>query len=104
MQERGMATRLRDNGGGVVTANVVEGTQDGVVATDDDDRFTGDSGGHELPRIFHLIGARDELPRLAEHAQTLDFGNARIDIPGCGDGRGLRQRGLVVVTGEYPLD
>ena len=56
------------------------------------------------PGLLHLIGARNELPRLAEHVQALKFRDARIDIPGGGDGRSLRQRGAVVVTGEYLLD
>lgn len=104
MQKRGVAARLSYHRSGVMTANVVEGPQYAVVTTDHNDGLAGDGGGDELARTFHVIGARNELPRFAEHIQTLKFRNARIDIPGCGDGRSLRKRSVVVVTGEYLLD
>ena len=104
MQKRGVAARLSYHRSGVMAANVVEGAQDAVVTTDDNDGLASNGCGNELSRTFHLIGARNELPRFAEHVQALQFRNARIDIPGGGNGGSLRERSVVVVTGEYLLD
>src|ERR1700677_4280275 len=81
MQERGVTTGLSYNRSGVVAANIVEGTQISVVAPNHDDRLTRHGGGNELPRILHLIGARDKLPRLAEYFKPLEFGKSRIHVP-----------------------
>jgi hypothetical protein len=70
----------------VVAANIVEGAQSAVIAANNDNRFTGDSGAYELSRRPHLIGAGDELPGFAEHAQALKFRDASIDVPSGGDG------------------
>jgi hypothetical protein len=87
-----------------MAANVVESTQNAVMATHHHDGLTGNRGGNELSRILYLIGARDELPSLAEHMQALEFRDARIDIPGGRDGGSLGERSAVIVTGEYLLD
>src|SRR5271156_5687596 len=66
MQERGVTTGLSYDRGGVMAANIVEGAQISVVTPNHDDRLPGRGCGNELSRILHLIGARDELPCLAE--------------------------------------
>src|SRR5271165_4709812 len=86
MQKRSLAARLGYDGGGVVAANIVKGAQNAVVAADDDDRLSGYGSANELSRRFHLIGARDQLPGPAEHAQALEFRDSWIDVPGGGNG------------------
>jgi len=86
MQQRRLPTGLSDDGGGVMAANIVEGAQSAVIAANHDNRFTGHESGYELSRRLQLINARDQLPGLAEYAETLKFRKAGIYIPGCGNG------------------
>ena len=104
MQNRSLAARLSYDGSSVVPADVVKGPQGAVVAADDHDRLSGDSGTHELSRRFYLISARDQLPGLAVYAQALEVSDAGIDVPGCRNGRGLRQRSTVVIAAKDLLD
>src|ERR1700689_5265848 len=97
LQNLSMATGLGDNGCRVMTADIVEGAQRAVGATNNDDRFSGNPRGDEVSRLPQLIRAGDELPCFAENAEPLQFGDARIDIPGRGNGRRLRQGRAVVV-------
>jgi len=60
----------------VVAADIEESAKSAVVAADNDDGFSGDGGRDELSRRLHLFGARDQLPRFTEYAQTLEFGDA----------------------------
>ena len=86
MQNRGLTARLGYHRSGVMAANVEEGAQDTVVTADYNDGLTCNHSGDELARAFHLIGTRHQLPRFAEHAEALKLRNARIDIPGGGNG------------------
>src|SRR5580700_5134457 len=86
MQERSLAAGFGHDRSGVVAANIVESAQSAVVSANHDNRLTGDGGGDELTGRFHLLGARDELPGLAEHAHAFEIGDARIDVPGCRNG------------------
>jgi hypothetical protein len=104
MQDRGLTARLGYYGGGVMTANVVEGSQGTVVTADHYDGLSRDGSGDELPRGLHLVDTRHELPRFAEHAESLKFRDARIDIPFGRNGGGLRQWSAVVVAGKDLLD
>ena len=59
MQERGLAAGFGYDGGGVVTADIVESAQSAVAAADYDDRLAGDPSAYELACRFHLFGAGD---------------------------------------------
>jgi hypothetical protein len=104
MQDRGLTARLGYYGRGVMTADIVEGSQDAVVAAHHYDGLARNSSSDKLPRGLHLIRARHQLPRFAEHAESLKFRDARIDIPFGRDGGGLRQWSAVVVAGKDLLD
>ena len=82
VEKRGVATRLRYDCGGVVAAHIVKGPQDTVSATNHHNGLAGDRCGNELAGSLNLIGARNQLPCLAENVQPLELGNAGIDIPG----------------------
>jgi hypothetical protein len=99
-----MSAGLSDNSSGVVAANIEEGAQNAVIAANYDYRLTRDRSGDELAGGFQLIGARDELPGFAEYRYTLEVGNPRINVPGRGNGGGLRKRGAIVVTRKNLFD
>ena len=86
MQHRGLTARLRDDGGGVVAANVVESAKDAVSAAHNDDWFSGDDRGDELAWLLQLIDACHQLPGLTEDVEPFQFRDAWIDIPGSGNG------------------
>jgi hypothetical protein len=90
MQESGLAARLSYDSSGMMAANIVEGAQSAVVSADNDNGLTGDGSADELSGQLQLIGTRDKLPGLAENAEALEFRDARVDVPGCGNSRGLR--------------
>jgi hypothetical protein len=52
MQEGSLTARLSHDGSGVMTANIVEGSQNAVVAADHYDGLTRDGSGDELPWGF----------------------------------------------------
>jgi hypothetical protein len=91
----GAAVGFRDDGSGVVAADVVEGAELRVVATDDDDRLAGDVGGEEFTIFAELIEAAGDLPAFSKHGRELQFINAGIAIPG----RGNRRRFLQGIGG-----
>jgi len=95
----GAAVGFGDDGGGVMAANIVEGAELRVVAADDDDGLAGDVGGEERTIFTNLIEAAGNLPAFSEDGRELQFVNARVAIPGRGNGRGLLQRigGIVQV-------
>ena len=103
MQHGSLSAGLSDNGGGVVTADVVEGAENVVVAANYNDRFTGHRGGHKLTRRLQLVRAGDELPAFAEHIEAFQFGDAGIHVPWRRNGGSLGKRRMVVVTGENLL-
>ena len=88
----------------MVTAHVVEGAKHTVSAANHDNGFSSDEGGNELAGRMQLIGTRNELPGLAEDAEAFEFGDARIGIPRCGNGGGLRERCAIIVTGKNLID
>jgi len=88
----GAAVGFWDDGGGVMAADVVEGAELRVVAADDDDGLAGDVGGKERAVFANLIEAAGDLPAFSEDGREFQFVNARVAIPGRGDGRGLLQR------------
>ena len=90
LQNLRVTAGLGDDGCGVMAAHVVESAQCAVAAAHDDDGLSGEARGDEFSRLLQLIGAGDELPGFAEDIEPLQFGDARIDIPRRGDGRGLR--------------
>ena len=100
VKDGGLAAGIGDDGSGVMAADVVEGAQDAVMAADGDDGLTCDSGGEELAGMGELIDAADGEPVAREDGMALEFGDARVGIPGRGDGGGLGERGLRVVAGE----
>ena len=55
----------------VMAADVEEGAQLAVAATNDEQRLAGELRGDELPGALELIGARDYLPGAAEDAFAL---------------------------------
>ena len=85
----GAALGFRDDGRGVMAADVVEGAELGVVAAHDDDGLAGDVGGEELAFFANLIEAADDLPGRAEDAGAFEFFDARVAIPGRGDRGGF---------------
>ena len=68
MQEGSLAAGFGHDGGGVMTADIVESAQSAVTAADNDDRLTGNEGSHELAGRLHLFSAGHQLPGFAEHA------------------------------------
>ena len=80
---------LWNDGGGVMPADVVEGAEFAVIAADDEERFAVDVDGEELARIFDLIEAADDLPVGGEDGVAFELGDARVEIPGRGDGGGV---------------
>src|SRR6266403_3673110 len=81
MQDGGLSAGLGHDGCCVMTAHVVEGAQDAVVSTHGYQRLSGNRGGHKLSRLFDLICAADDLPRLTEHSLPLQFRDTRVDVP-----------------------
>ena len=81
MQNAQLTAGLGYHRSGVMAADVEEGAQDTVVTADYNDGLTCNHSGDELSRGLHLIGTRHQLPRFAEHAEALKFGDARIDVP-----------------------
>ena len=104
LQNLGVAAGLGNDGRSVVTANVIEGAQGSIGSAHNNDGLSREPRGDEFPWLRELIGAGDELPGLAEDVEALEFGDARIDVPGCRDGGRFRQRGAVVVAGENLID
>src|ERR1700693_6371162 len=100
MQDGSLSTRLGYYASRLMAGHVVEATQDKVVASHHHNGFAGDAGGHELAWLLHLFDPPHQLPGLAENRLRLEFCDSRIDVPGPGDGRRIRQRSLVVVAGE----
>src|SRR5262249_26916391 len=74
---------------GVMAADVVEGAQETVFGANDNERLTRELGGEKLADVADLIKPANHLPAPAEDAGTLEFGDARVEIPGGGDGRGF---------------
>lgn len=104
MQVRSVTAGLSHDGSGMVAADIVETAQNSVISANYNNGFTGYAGADKLSGPIQLIGARNELPRLAEYSEALELRNARIDVPRGGNGRSLRQRCPVVVTGEDLVD
>ena len=84
--------RIGDHCGGVMPANVVEGAQLRVIAADDHDRFAGEVGSEEFSFFANLIEAAGDLPCFAKYGGKLQCLNARVAVPGRGDGGGFLQR------------
>lgn len=80
---------LGDDGSSVMAADVVEGAELAVITADGEERIFVDVDGEELAGIFHLIEAADDLPVGGEDRVTFELGDARVEIPECGDGGGL---------------
>jgi hypothetical protein len=95
----GTAMRFRNDGGGVMTANVVEGAEFAVIAADDDERLFVDIDGKELTGLLDLIEAADDLPVGGKDGVAFELRDAGVEIPGSGDGRGVfeRIRGIVEI-------
>src|SRR6476661_7091865 len=53
-------------------ADIVAAAQ-GVLVAQDDDGIVADRGGEEATVPAHLLGTSDELPRMREHALTLEL-------------------------------
>src|ERR1700722_12181331 len=100
MQQRSLSAGLSHYGSGVMAAHIEEGAQNAVITANYDDRFSCDGSGDELAGLFHLIGARDQLPGFAEYAEALKVGDARVNVPRCRNSRRSRQRSTVIVTGK----
>src|SRR5713226_2484809 len=98
MQDGSLAARLGHDRRGMMTADVVEAAQNAVIAANDDDRFARNVGRDKLARLVHLLHPSHHLPGLAENGLGLKLRDSRVHIPGRGDGRGVRQRGLIVVA------
>ena len=71
LQDLRMTAGLRHYGCSVMPANIVEGAQRAIGSTNNDDRLSAQSCGHEVPRLLHLIGTGDELPCFAEDVKPL---------------------------------
>jgi hypothetical protein len=95
----GAAVGFRDDGGGVMAADVVEGAELRVVAADDDDGLAGDVGGEERAVFANVIEAAGDLPAFSEDGRELQFVYARVAIPGRGNRGGFLERigGIVQV-------
>ncbi len=100
MQDGSLPARFRHQRRRVMAAHVVETTQPAVMATHHHNRFPGNAGGHKLSRLFHLLQPSHHLPGFAEDSLSFEFRNPRIHVPGAGDGRGVWQRGFIVVATE----
>src|SRR6202041_2808527 len=98
MQKSGMSAPLRCDGGSVMATNIVKGPQNAIVAAHHYDRFTSDGGSDEMSRRVHLISSRDQLPGLAEYTEALEFRDTGIGILSCGNRRGLREWGTIIVA------
>lgn len=104
VEQRRLSAGLRHYRGGVVAADVIKGAQNAVVTAHYDYGFAGYLSGDEPSRRLYLLGARHWLPSFAEDLQALEFGDARVNVPGRRNGRGLRKRGAVVVIQENLLE
>src|SRR5258708_25336427 len=71
LQHRGVAAWLRDHRGGVMAADVIKSAQGVIASANYHDWFFGDPCRNKIAGIVKLIGARDELPCLAEHVEPL---------------------------------
>ena len=99
-----VALLFRNDSRSVVATDVVERPQLVVAAANNDHRFAGELCGDELSRLLQLIGARHDLPRVAEDRLALQFGDALVHVPGGGNGGGLVQRTPIVVRGDDVVD
>src|SRR5207302_6708136 len=70
LQRRAFARALRDRPR-AMTADVRERAHFAVIAADDQQWLTGDTGREELPALSKLIVVADELPRLREDHSIL---------------------------------
>lgn len=87
----GATTFLRDDSGGVMTANVEEGAKLAIVAANGDEWLFVHVDGEKLAGLADLIEASDHLPIGGEDAAALELIDAAIEIPGSGNGEGALQ-------------
>src|SRR4029077_641365 len=91
------ALRLCDHRGRMMTANVVEGAQLGVITARDYDGLVGNVSRKEAPFISHLIGTAHNLPGLREHALLFELVDALIEVPRRRNRPGMIQRIMRIV-------
>jgi hypothetical protein len=96
-ENRRVAAGLGHDGGGVVAANVEEGSQLILLAPDHDDGFTRHVRRQIVAGLADLTCTPNHLPGAAKNSLALEGGDAVIDIPGRRNGEGFGQRGTVVV-------
>src|SRR5579859_820572 len=96
----GAALRLGDNGGGVMTADVVKGAEYVVVAARDNNGFTSEIRGEEIAFVGDLIEAAGDLPSVGENGFLFETSDAGIEIPGRRNGPGLFERVVGIVEVE----
>jgi len=95
---------FRDNGSGMVAADIIEGAELIIVAPHDDDRLAGKVRSKKLPFLADLICPADDLPGAAEHARAFQIFDAPIAIPRGWDRGGFFQRVRGIVEIEDFLD
>ena len=88
----GVALGLGHHARGAVTADVEEGADVARVVAQDEQRLPGDLGGDEVSRTLQLIAAGHQLPGVAEHPLPLERVDARVAVPGRGEGARAGQR------------
>jgi hypothetical protein len=93
-----------DDCGGMVPANVVEGTQLSITATDNDDGLAGNIGSEKVALIAQLIEPANDLPSCAEDIRSLEFLHTGVAIPRRWDCRGPLERVGRIVEIQYVVN
>src|SRR5262245_37363814 len=86
------------DGGGMVATNVEEAAQNMIVASDYQERLSGQLPRDVLARLADLLGAPNKLPGTRKDRPPLQFHNPRIHVPGRRDRPCLGQRRIRIVT------
>jgi hypothetical protein len=82
----------------MVATNVVEASQHPIIPADNDNGLSCHACRDELARFLDLLNSPDHLPGSAEDRAGFELSNARIHVPGRGDGRRFREARLRVIT------
>src|SRR5713226_1215052 len=101
---RGVPLGFGHYGGRMVAANVEEAAHHSVFTADDYNRLIGPLRRQKTSFLTQLICSANGLPGAAKHCLPLQFGHARVHVPGRGNGGGLRERRSRIVKRKDLLE
>src|SRR5262249_7389399 len=91
---------FRDDGGGVVPADVVKGAELAIIAAHNDQGLLVDVDGEELAGVLDLVEMANDLPVGGEDGVAFELRDAFVEIPGGRNGPGLFERVAGVIEVE----